>query len=75
MDTDKIYRSKDRYEAKYQFSIKKSEDVWTKHFNDSKAFTEYSNNKDDIYKNIEEQSPNKKTWNFNGFWWYDCWYA
>ena len=24
------------------------------HFNDSKAFLEYSNNMDDIYKNIEE---------------------
>ena len=31
-----------------------------KHFNDSKAFTEYSNNKDIIYKNIEEYNPNKK---------------
>ena len=28
--------------------------------NDSKAFIEYSNNMDDIYKNIEEYNPNKK---------------
>ena len=31
-----------------------------KHFNDSKAFTEYSNNMDNIYKNIEEYNLNKK---------------
>ena len=31
-----------------------------KHFNGSKAFIEYSNNMDDIYKNIEEYNPNKK---------------
>ena len=31
-----------------------------KHFNDSKAFIEYSNDMDDIYKNIEEYNPNKK---------------
>ena len=51
---DKTYLyDKDPYEAKYQFLIKKREDVGTKHFNDSKAFTEYSNNMDDIYENIE----------------------
>ena len=34
---DKIYlHAKDPYEAKYQFLIKKREDVGTKHFNDSK---------------------------------------
>ena len=31
-----------------------------KHFKDSKAFIEYSNYMDDIYKNIEEYNPNKK---------------
>ena len=31
-----------------------------KHFNDSKAFIEYSNDLDDIYKSIEEYNPNKK---------------
>ena len=34
--------------------------IHTKHFNDSKAFIEYSNHIDDIYKNIEEYNPNKK---------------
>ena len=31
-----------------------------KHFNDSKAFIEYSNDMDDIYKSIQEYNPNKK---------------
>ena len=31
-----------------------------KYFNDSKAFIEYSNNMDYIYKNIEDYKPNKK---------------
>ena len=31
-----------------------------KHFNDSKAFIEYSNDMDDIYKTIEEYNANKK---------------
>ena len=31
-----------------------------KHFNDSEAFVEYSNDMDDIYTNIEEYNPNKK---------------
>ena len=44
---------KDPYEAKDQILIKNHEYVETKHFNDSKAFIEYSNDMDDIYKNIE----------------------
>ena len=31
-----------------------------KHFNDSKTFIEYSNDMNDIYKNIEEYNTNKK---------------
>ena len=30
-----------------------------KHFNDSKAFLEYSNDMDDMFKNIEEYNPHK----------------
>ena len=44
----------------YQFLIKKREDVRAKHFNDSKPFIEYTNDMDNIYKNIEEYNPNKK---------------
>ena len=60
-DIDKIYLYiKDPYEAKYQFLINKRESMGLKYFNDSKAFIEYSNDMDDIYKNIEEYSQNKK---------------
>ena len=50
-DIDKIcLYAKDPYEAKYQFLITKHEDVGKKHFNNSKAFIEYSNNMNDLYK-------------------------
>ena len=40
-DIDKIYLyAKDLNEAKYQFLIKKREDVGIKHFDDSKDFIE-----------------------------------
>ena len=59
-DIDKIYLyGKDPNEAKYQFLIKKCEDIGTKHFNDCKVFIGYSNDMGDIYKNIEEYNPNK----------------
>ena len=57
---DKIYLyAKGPYEAKHQSLIKKCEDVGTKHFNDSKAFIDYSNKMVDIYKNIEDYNANK----------------
>ena len=60
-DIDKSYLyPKDPYEGKYQFLINKKENTGLKDFNDSKAFTEYSNDMYDIYKNIEEYNPNKK---------------
>ena len=60
-DIDKIYLyAKDPYETKYQFLINKPESTGLNHFNDSKAFIEYSNDMDNIYKNIEEYNPNKK---------------
>ena len=40
--------------------MNKQESTGLRHFNDSKAFIEYSNDMDDIYKNIEEHNPNKK---------------
>ena len=60
-DIDKIYSyTIDPYKAKYQFLINKRERKGLKHFHDSKAFTEYSNDMDDIYRNIEEHNPNEK---------------
>ena len=46
--------------GKYQFSIDKQGSTDLKHLNDTKAFIKYSNDMDDIYKNIEERNPNKK---------------
>ena len=58
---DKIYLyAKDPYEEKYQFLINKGESIGLKQFNDSKTFIEYSNDTDDIYKNIDKYNPNKK---------------
>ena len=60
-DTDKIYLyAKDSYEAKYQLLINKRKSTGLKYLNNSKAFIEYSNDMDDIYKNIEECNLNKK---------------
>ena len=43
-DIDKIYLyAKDPYEMKYQFLINTRESVGINHFNDFKAFIEYSN--------------------------------
>ena len=59
-DIDKIYLyAKDPYKVKYQFLINKRESTGLKHFNDSKAFIEYSNDRN-IYKNIQEYNRNEK---------------
>ena len=60
-DIDKIYLyAKDPYEAKYQYLINKREGVGINHFNDPKAFIEYSNDMHDVYKNIDEYNPDKE---------------
>ena len=60
-DINKIYLyAKDLYEAKYQLLISKRESRGIKYLNGSKAFIEYIDDMDDIYKKIEEYNPNKK---------------
>ena len=60
-DIDKIYLyAKDPYEAKYQYLINKREGVSIDHFNDPKAFIEYSNDMRDVYKNIDDYNPDKE---------------
>ena len=60
-DIDKIYLyAKDPYEAKYQFLINKRESIRLKHFDDPKAFIGYSNDIQDVYKNIDEYNINRK---------------
>ena len=60
-DIDKIYLyAKDPYEAKYQHLISKREKVGLDDFKDPKTFMEYSNDMEDVYKNIENYNPGKK---------------
>ena len=59
MDKIDLY-AKDPCEAKYQLLINKRENTSLKFFNDLKAFIGYSNDMDNIYKNIEECNPIKK---------------
>ena len=57
----KIYLyAKDPYEAKCQYLINKRENVGINHFNDPKAFTEYSNDMRNVYKNINYYNPYKE---------------
>ena len=59
-DIDEIYiYGKDPHETKYQLLINKTESTGLKFLNDSKAFIEFSNDMDDIYKNIKEYNLNK----------------
>ena len=67
-DIDKIYLYvKDLYEPIYQYIINKRESVGINHFNDPKAFIDYSNDMDDVYKNIDDYNPDKENKNINSF--------
>ena len=60
-DIDKIYlNAKDPYETKNQYLINKREKVGLGHFNDPRAFIQYSDDMQNVYKNIEDYNPNKK---------------
>ena len=59
-DIDKIYLyTKDPYEAKYLYLINKR-GVGINHFNDPKAFIEYSNDMRNVDKNIDDYNPDKE---------------
>ena len=45
---------------KYQPLINKRESTEQNHFNDPKAFIEYSNDMHNVYKNIDEYNINKE---------------
>ena len=60
-DIDKIYQyAKDPYEATYKYLINKRKRVGLDHFNYPKAFMEYSNDMQDVYKKTEDNNPDKK---------------
>ena len=61
LDIDKIYLyTKDPYESKYQYLNNKRESAGINHFNDPKAFIDYSNDMHDVYKNIDDCNPDKE---------------
>ena len=58
---DKIYLyARDLNEPKYQFLIKKCENLGIKHYNNPNAFIECSHTMDDVYENINDYNPIKK---------------
>ena len=58
---DKVYLyAKDLSQSKYEFLIKKRENVGTNHFNDPNAFIECSNRMDNFYRNIDDYNPSRK---------------
>ena len=60
-DIDIIYLyAKDPYQSKYQYLINKREGVGINHFNDPKAFIEYSNDMHGVYKNIDDYNTDKE---------------
>ena len=60
-DIDKIYLyAKDPYEDKYHYLLNKRESVGLKHFNDPKAFIEFSNDMNNVYKNINNYNLDKE---------------
>ena len=60
-DIDKNYLyAKDLSEPKYEYLIKNHENPGIKHLNDSKAFIECSNARDDVYKSIDDYNPNRR---------------
>ena len=62
-DIDKIYLyPKDPYESNYQYFINWREKVGLRHYDDPKAFIQYSNDLKDVYKNIEEYNFGKKSY-------------
>ena len=52
--------AKDLSEPKYEFLIKKCENVGADHFNYSNAFIECSNLMDNVYENTDDYNPSRK---------------
>ena len=58
---DKIYLyAKDLSESKYELLINNRKNAEIKHFNDSTAFIEYSNDIDDVFTNIDDYNKQRK---------------
>ena len=60
-DIDKIYLyAKDPYESNYHYLINKREGAGINHFEDPKAFVDYSNDMHDVYKKNYDYNPHKE---------------
>ena len=60
-DINKIYPcTKEPHKAKYQYLINKRKKGGLNHYDDPNVFMEYSNDMQDVYKNIEDYNPIKK---------------
>ena len=63
-DTDKIdLTSKDPFESKYQLFINRTEKIGIKKLRNPKAFTDYWQTIAEIYENLEDYNPAKKSVN------------
>ena len=52
--------ARDLNEPKYEYSIKKRENVGIKHLNNPNAFIECSNTMDDVYENIDDYNSSRR---------------
>ena len=60
-DIDKIYLyARDLSKPKYEYLIKKREDVGIKHVNNPNAFIECSNTMNDVYENIHDYNSSRR---------------
>ena len=60
-DTDKTYLyARDLNKPKYEYLIKKLEDVGIKHVTNPNAFVECSNTMDDVYQNIDDYNSGRR---------------
>ena len=52
--------ARDLNEPKYEYLIKKRENVGIKHLNNPNAFIECSNTMDDVYENIDDYNSSRR---------------
>ena len=69
LDIDKIYLFiKDPYESKYQFPNDRIEKLGIQELKNPNAFFYYSQIIHDVYENLEDYNPKKKS--VDSIWWY-----
>ena len=67
-DIDKIYLyARDLSKPKYEYLIKKRDDIGIKHLNNSNTFNECLNTVDNVYENIHDYNSSRRKKNLNCF--------